>query len=78
MWDASCRDWVLVEHRGDFPPAVDPAQLDLSAYHEPEEQDQPSISHGAKSQFSDAKRSRSASASSGVIHRLTPHTDTPP
>src|SRR5882672_11390218 len=31
---------MLAEHRGDFPPAVDPAQLDLPAGHETEEQDQ--------------------------------------
>src|SRR6266705_3816644 len=40
MRDASCRDRVLVEHRGDFPPAVDPAQLDLPTHHEAEEQGQ--------------------------------------
>src|SRR5205085_11759517 len=37
----SCRHRrVLAEHRGDLPPPVDPAQLDLPAYHEAEEQDQ--------------------------------------
>ena len=30
---------VLARHRRDFPPAVDPAQLDLPACHETEEQD---------------------------------------
>jgi hypothetical protein len=40
MRDASCRDRVLVKHRGDFLPAVDPAQLDLPTHHEAEEQGQ--------------------------------------
>jgi len=31
---------MLAEHRGDLPPAVDPAQLDLPAGHEAKEQDQ--------------------------------------
>src|SRR5215470_18366851 len=31
---------MLAEHDGDLPPAVDPAQLDLPAGHEAEEQDQ--------------------------------------
>src|SRR5207248_7812117 len=31
---------VLAEHRGDFPPAVDPAQPDLPARHQAEEEDQ--------------------------------------
>jgi hypothetical protein len=31
---------MLTEHRGDFPSAVDPAQLDLSTCHETEEQDE--------------------------------------
>src|SRR5882762_149824 len=39
--DASCRDrCVLAEHGGDLPPAVDPAQLDLPARHEAEQQSQ--------------------------------------
>src|SRR5260370_35302733 len=33
------RRQVLAYHRGDLPPAVDPAQLDLPARHEAEEQD---------------------------------------
>ena len=37
---------ALVEHSGDFPPAVDPAQLDLTARHKAEEQDQRSIFAG--------------------------------
>src|SRR5258706_4737219 len=31
---------MLAEHRGDLPPAVNPAQLDLSARHKTEEKDQ--------------------------------------
>src|SRR3989449_3615499 len=31
---------VLTGHRGDLPPAIDPAQLDLPAHHEAEEQNQ--------------------------------------
>ena len=31
---------MLAEHRGDLPPAVDPAQRDLPAGHEAKEQDQ--------------------------------------
>jgi len=38
MREASCRDRVLVEHRGDFLPSVDPAQHDLPTHHEAEEQ----------------------------------------
>src|SRR5713226_337191 len=39
--DASCRDRrVQAEHGGNLPPAVDPAQLDLPARHETEEEDQ--------------------------------------
>src|SRR6266849_1625778 len=39
--DASCRDRpVQAEHGGNLPPAVDPAQLDLPARHEAEEEDQ--------------------------------------
>jgi len=30
---------VLTEHRGDLPPAVDPAQLDLPARYEADEED---------------------------------------
>ena len=39
--DASSRyRRVLAQHRRDFPPAVDPAQLDLPARHKAEEQDE--------------------------------------
>jgi len=31
---------MLAEHGSDFPPAVDPAQLDLPTHHEAEEQGQ--------------------------------------
>jgi hypothetical protein len=37
---ASCRRRVLAEHLRDLPPPVDPAQLDLAARYEAEEQDQ--------------------------------------
>src|SRR5260370_32030590 len=34
----SCRHHrMLAQHRGDLPPAVDPAQLDLTTHHEAEE-----------------------------------------
>jgi len=48
MRDASCRDRVLVEHRGDFPPAVNPAQLDLPTHHEAEEQGQRRVFAGQR------------------------------
>src|SRR5437667_4977492 len=48
MRNASCRDRVLVEHPGDFPPAVDPAQLDLPTHHEAEEQGQRCVFAGQR------------------------------
>jgi hypothetical protein len=38
---------MLPQHRGDLPPAIDPAQPDLPARHEAEEQDQRSVFHCA-------------------------------
>src|SRR6266508_2923813 len=44
--ESSRRREMLAEHGSDSPPAVDPAQPDLSAGHEAEEQDQPASSLG--------------------------------
>src|SRR6266566_1366610 len=39
---------MLAEHRSDFPPAVDPAQLDLPTHHEAEEQGQRRVFAGQR------------------------------
>src|SRR6266568_6347274 len=45
----SCRHRrVLTEHRGDLPPAIDPAQPDLPARHEAEEQNEGSVLAGQR------------------------------
>jgi hypothetical protein len=59
MRDASCRDRVLVEHRGDFPLAVDPAQLDLPTHHEAEEQGQRRAFAGQRTLYYTRRRNSS-------------------
>ena len=47
--DPSCRyRRVLAEYRGDSPPTIDPAQLDLPTRHEAEEQDDGGVFAGQR------------------------------
>src|SRR2546425_9565752 len=47
--DPSCRHRrVLAEYRGDSPPTIDPAQLDLPTRHEAEEQDDSGVFAGQR------------------------------